>query len=315
MTTLVHGHADPDVTPAIIVQVEKRNSFYDPTKPEAALARLLVEHVPSVEKDHFRGSSTAVAITTVKPARAFTAWSANAKPGGKNHGYCADVLMITASAEGIRGTSDASGSLRTSGGISATPANDAAVLPFNDPAGAQGRYYGQPGHSTFDKIIGGGLHIRAVIGRNDIMPLFDSSCVGNTAISGGDYGGNPLATLTGDSTFGKFIFAVFANLDTMGKPIRDAGNAILHTAAEAVQVLEGGSRVQLVTTDQPSVNDRSMSRDAGIDTWLDKLHRSLFVTGMTLPYCGLSCGSSAIGPADVDECLASFQQAVMGLKA
>src|ERR1700686_2420982 len=72
MTALIHGHSDPDVNRAIIAQVERGVSFSEPTEPEAVLARLLVERVPSLDQVHFRSSGTEAVMMAIKLARAFT---------------------------------------------------------------------------------------------------------------------------------------------------------------------------------------------------------------------------------------------------
>lgn len=377
MTALVHGHSDDDVNRAIIAQVEKGVSFSEPAEPEAALARLIVERVPSVDKVHFRSSGTEAVMMAIKLSRAYTGRSAIAKFEGGYHGYYDYVQMSTTSTEANWGSSAAPTPVPSSGGISANVPDEVVVLPFNDPDGverllaqhgsriaallveplsnrngmvlprpgfydflreitrkhgivlifdeviafrvgtdgAQGRYGGDPDLTTFGKIIGGGLAIGAVGGSDEIMALLDPAHPGAKVISGGTYSGNPLAAVAGVATLEKLTPAVFAHLDAMGKRMRDGANAILRRHGAKAQVAGDGSLFQVVPTDVELVNYRSIPRGPEANAWLDKLHRGLLVNGMIISHRGLSCVSSAMGPADVDECLAAFEQAVAGLDA
>ena len=66
MTSLIHGHADPLVNQAIVEQLQRGTAFSEPAEPEIALARLLVERVPSVEQIHFRNSGTEAVMMAIK---------------------------------------------------------------------------------------------------------------------------------------------------------------------------------------------------------------------------------------------------------
>jgi glutamate-1-semialdehyde 2,1-aminomutase len=376
MTALIHGHADPQVSAAIIDQVQRGVSFSEPSEPEVALARLLHERVPSVEQVHFRSSGTEAVMMAVKLARAFTGRNAIAKFEGAYHGYYDYVQMSFASTPANWGPAQAPRSVPSSGGLSSAVGDEVLVLPFNDragverlleqhgkglaallfeplsnragmvlpepgfldflhritreygtvlifdeviafrlgQAGAQGRYGGEPDLTAFGKIIGGGLAVGAVGGRADIMALLDPASTGARVISGGTYSGNPLSAAAGLATLNKLTPAMHARLDAMGQRMRDGLNAIFRAARQKAQTSGDGSLFQIVPTDRPLRNYRDVPQDAAAFDWLDRLHLRLLSSGVIVSHRGLSCVSSPMGEAQVDEVLAAFEGAVAGLR-
>ncbi len=182
-------------------------------------------------------------------------------------------------------------------------------------SGAQGRYGGAPDLTAFGKIIGGGLPIGAVGGRADIMALLDPTRGAAKVISGGTYSGNPLSAAAGAATLRKLTAAEFARLDALGRRMRDGINAVFRAAGERAQATGDGSLFQIVPTDRPVENYRSVPRDAAANDWLDRLHRGLLEAGVIVSHRGLSCVSTAMDEAVVDECLQAFERATAALRS
>ena len=180
--------------------------------------------------------------------------------------------------------------------------------------GAQGRYGGSPDLTTFGKIIGGGIPIGAVGGSAEIMDLLGPGGGPNTVISGGTFSGNPLSAAAGLATLDKLDSAAFARLDTLGERMRDGLNAIFQAADEPAQATGDGSLFQIVPTRGAIRNYRSLPTDAAAGRWLERLHRALLGTGVIISHRGLSCLSTAMDEAVVDECLDAFERAVAGLR-
>jgi glutamate-1-semialdehyde 2,1-aminomutase len=86
-TSLIHGHADPDVVSAVVDQMELGSSFGMPTAHEVDLAALLVDRVPSVEQVRFTNSGTEAVMVAIQAARAFTGRPFIAKFEGSYHGF------------------------------------------------------------------------------------------------------------------------------------------------------------------------------------------------------------------------------------
>ncbi len=189
------------------------------------------------------------------------------------------------------------------------------VIAFRaGPAGAQGRYGGQPDLTTYGKIIGGGLPIGAVGGRGDIVGLLDPSSGARNVLSGGTYSGNPLSAAAGVACMNKLTPAEVERLDRLGLRMRNGINEIFRSAGVPAQANGDSSLFQIIATDQPIDNYRSVPTDAASNALLMQLHRQFLHAGVIVALRGLSCLSTPMDAAVVDECLAAVERAVSGLK-
>ena len=57
-TSLIHGHAQPDIVEEAADQLTRGTVFGSASEPQVALAKLLIERVPSVELLRFTNSGT-----------------------------------------------------------------------------------------------------------------------------------------------------------------------------------------------------------------------------------------------------------------
>ena len=132
-TSLVLGHATPDVVKAVQAAAESGLSFPGPTEHEIRLAEMLVRRVPSVESLRFTNSGTEATMNAVRLARAFTGRSKLAKFEGAFHGTH-DWVMVS-----VSGDTKAWGNRRRpkpvawSDGIPPAVLKHTVVLPWNDP--------------------------------------------------------------------------------------------------------------------------------------------------------------------------------------
>ncbi len=85
-TSLIHGHAHPDVTAAIQRQAALGAAFTGPTDVQVRMARLLDERVPSLDLVRFTNSGTEGTMMAIRAARAFTGREKIAKFEGGYHG-------------------------------------------------------------------------------------------------------------------------------------------------------------------------------------------------------------------------------------
>jgi glutamate-1-semialdehyde 2,1-aminomutase len=85
-TSLIHGHADPDVVSAVTDQLHQGTSFGLPTPYEIELAELLAERIPSIEHVRFSNSGTEAVMSALQAARAYTGKPRIAKFEGSYHG-------------------------------------------------------------------------------------------------------------------------------------------------------------------------------------------------------------------------------------
>ena len=132
-TSLVLGHATPDVVKAVQAAAESGLSFPGPTEHEIRLAEMLVRRVPSVESLRFTNSGTEATMNAVRLARAFTGRPKLAKFEGAFHGTH-DWVMVS-----VSGDTKAWGNRRRpkpvawSDGIPPAVLKHTVVLPWNDP--------------------------------------------------------------------------------------------------------------------------------------------------------------------------------------
>jgi len=131
-TSLILGHAPPDVVKAVQQAVELGLSFPGPTEHEVRLAELLTRRVPSVQAIRFTNSGTEATMNAVRLARAFTGRAKIAKFEGAYHGTH-DWVMVS-----VSGDAKAGGSRRRpkpipwSAGIPPAVLKHTVVLPWND---------------------------------------------------------------------------------------------------------------------------------------------------------------------------------------
>ncbi len=85
-TSLMHGHADPDIIAAVTAQLESGTAFSMPTESEIGLAEIISARIPSVEQVRFTNSGTEAVMMAIHAARAYTDRPMIAKFEGSYHG-------------------------------------------------------------------------------------------------------------------------------------------------------------------------------------------------------------------------------------
>jgi glutamate-1-semialdehyde 2,1-aminomutase len=71
-TSLVLGHAHPEVVAAVEAQVRRGSAFAAPTETEIELAEVIRSRLPSIERIRFTNSGTEATMFALRAARAFT---------------------------------------------------------------------------------------------------------------------------------------------------------------------------------------------------------------------------------------------------
>lgn len=124
----IHGHNDPDVHAAIAEALNHGTSFGTPNPYEVAMAELIVELVPSVEKVRMCNSGTEATMSAIRLARGYTGRDKIIKFAGCYHGHVDSLLVKAGSGALTLGNPD-------SAGIPASFAAETIVLDYNDPDG------------------------------------------------------------------------------------------------------------------------------------------------------------------------------------
>jgi glutamate-1-semialdehyde 2,1-aminomutase len=130
-TSLILGHADPNVVAAVEQRARLGTAFTMPTELDVQLAELLVERVPSVDQVRFCNSGTEGILLAIKAARAFTGRSKIAKFEGAYHGLYDYVQVSEGSTAANWGDPAAPESVIESSSPPSV-AQDVVVLPWNN---------------------------------------------------------------------------------------------------------------------------------------------------------------------------------------
>lgn len=179
--------------------------------------------------------------------------------------------------------------------------------------GGQEKYGGTPDLTAFGKIIGGGLPIGAIGGREDVMSLLDPSRGPPRLLSGGTFSGNPLSMVAGRVALELMTPAEFARLDRLGARIRDGVNRVFADAGENFRMAGEGSLCRLNPTADPVHDYRSLVRNAVPATRMALLHRFMLDEAVIISRQGMACLSTPMGEAEIDQFVAAVRDAVAKL--
>jgi glutamate-1-semialdehyde 2,1-aminomutase len=122
---MILGHAHPQVIAAVQAAAADGLSFGAPTEIETALARRVIELMPSIELVRFVSSGTEATMSAIRLARGFTGRDTIVKFEGCYHGH-SDSLLIKA------GSGALTFGVPTSPGVPAALAAHTVTLDFND---------------------------------------------------------------------------------------------------------------------------------------------------------------------------------------
>lgn len=130
-TSLILGHADPEVTAAARDRIERGTAFAGPTEADVELAELLVARVPAIDRIRFCNSGSEAVMLAVKAARAFTGRPGLAKIEGAYHGIYDYAQISEVSSPSNWGPADRPASVPDAGTAPGAGA-DVVVMPWND---------------------------------------------------------------------------------------------------------------------------------------------------------------------------------------
>jgi glutamate-1-semialdehyde 2,1-aminomutase len=131
-TSLVIGHAHPDVIKAVQAVAENGLSFPGPTEHEIRLAEMLTRRIPSLESVRFTNSGTEATMNAVRLARAFTGRPKLAKFEGAFHGTHDWVMVSVTPDPKTAGNRKRPKPVASSSGIPPAVLKHTVVLPWND---------------------------------------------------------------------------------------------------------------------------------------------------------------------------------------
>ena len=130
-TSLIMGHAHPDVVAALQEQAEKGTAFGGPTEAMIGLSKLLCDRIPSVDTIRFTNSGTEGTMMAIRAARAFTGRPKIAKFEGGYHGSHESVSVSVGPAADQLDPNGPSAIPEYPGQPQGT-LDDVLVMPYND---------------------------------------------------------------------------------------------------------------------------------------------------------------------------------------
>jgi|TARA_B110000196_G_scaffold152422_1_gene131284 glutamate-1-semialdehyde 2,1-aminomutase len=132
-TSLIHGHAHPDIVEAVQKQVALGSAYAAPNMDQIELAELIAERVPSIEQLRFTSSGTEGTLMAIRCARAATGRQKIMKMEGGYHGSyeLAEVSLIPFPNQ--RGELSHPASTAVDASFPQSVLNDVVICPFNQP--------------------------------------------------------------------------------------------------------------------------------------------------------------------------------------
>ena len=136
-TSLIHGHAHPEVVDAVQSQVAIGSAYAAPNEAQIELAELIATRVPSIEQLRFTSSGTEGTLMAIRCARAASGKQKVMKMEGGYHGSyeLAEVSLVPFPNK--RGDKEAPISTPVDDSFPDSVLGDTVVCPYNEPELAQ----------------------------------------------------------------------------------------------------------------------------------------------------------------------------------
>lgn len=128
-TSLIHGHAQPDIVEETADQLMRGTVFGSASVPQVELAKLLVDRIPGIDLLRFTNSGTEATMMMMRAARAYAGRDIIVKIDGGYHG-AHDFAKVSVSAD-LENGSQPQAKLEGRG-VPADVLNAVMVVPFND---------------------------------------------------------------------------------------------------------------------------------------------------------------------------------------
>lgn len=142
-------------------------------------------------------------------------------------------------------------------------------------SGAQGRFGIDPDLTALGKIIGGGMPIGAVAGREDVMAVFGNEREAARVPASGTFTANPISMVAGAAAMSLLDSAAFDHLEQLGDAVRRNIAAIIDHVAVPAQVTGIGSLFCIHPHGREIRDYRSYHRSRDEMAIMGRLHRSL----------------------------------------
>lgn len=305
-TSLILGHASPEVVKAIQEAAALGASFPAPTEHEIRLAEILTQRIPSMESVRFANSGTEATLNAVRVARAFTGRQKIAKFEGAYHGTHDWVMVSVTPDLALAGSRKRPKPVAGSAGVPPAVLKHVVVLPWNDPDACE-KILAREGDSLatllVDPLLGiGGVlppaggfleRLRAVTERTGTLLIFDEVISFRVAPGGAQerFGVRPDLTTLGKIIGGGLPVGAFGGrADVMAAfDPRQGRGRISHGGtfnANPLTMAAGVATLEALTPERYRQLDALGERlRSGVTTLLRRLKRPGQVSGMGSLFC------------------------------
>jgi glutamate-1-semialdehyde 2,1-aminomutase len=176
--------------------------------------------------------------------------------------------------------------------------------------GAQSALPVLPDLTTLGKIIGGGLPVGAVVGRRNIMSVFDPRGGKPALPHGGTFNANPMTMVAGLAAMRAMTEPVYDRLNELGRIARSGITSAFAQDGTPAQVTGLGSLFMLHLHGRPLASYRDAYRRPEEQKRLAIVHRALLNTGIIIAPNGLGAISTPMSETEIEDLVAAVRSAV-----
>jgi len=343
-TALVHGHRPPFIFAAIAAALERDFLFGAPMVEQGELARRIVERLPSAGRVRFTNSGTEAGMVAARIARRFTGRERLALAEHSYHGSYEPLVWEATDRTGtatfpVNDIAAAEWALNASGPLAAvflepvlgsggviTVEDDflaflrdytrrtGALLVLDEVMTFRLGYGGRqeatgvtPDLTTLGKIVGGGMPVGAVAGREDVLAVTDPSRPGSMEHSG-TFNGHRLTMVAGAAGLDALDRSAVERLNRLGDRLRDGLAAAATASAAPVSVTSCGSLLNLHAA--ADVTTPAQANAAAQSDLARYLHLALINRGVFVAHRGEMCVSTAMNEETVDRAVEAVADAL-----
>ncbi len=219
---MIVGHNHPEVTAAVVEQLQHGTTFFANNKKGIDLAQAIIDAVPCAEKVRFASTGSEADAFAMRLARAYTGRDKILKFEGGYHGYSDYGLMSLAP----KNPGNMMHAIPDSAGIPRNVAENMVIAPYNDAAAVESLIREHKGQiaavflEPFQRIIpprpGFLEDMREIATKNDILLVFDEVVTGFRFSYGGAqeyYGVTPDVCTLGKIVGGGFPLSAITGRD------------------------------------------------------------------------------------------------------
>ena len=173
--------------------------------------------------------------------------------------------------------------------------------------GASERYGLKPDLITMGKIIGGGMPIGAIGGREDVMRVFSAEGGRPLLPQGGTFSANPLSVVAGIAAMNALDKAAFTRLEQLGDSVREGITSAIAKHGAPFCVTGAASLLRVHPTRVPPRDYRDAFASPQQNKVMKELGRYFAERRIVFPAGAAACLSTPMGSSEIDLIISTFE--------